>query len=170
MATRIRQVFACDPPFLEFLAGHQAHPLACAAALAVQKVIAKENLLANCRTQGDYLAKLLRDRLESPNAMASPFTFDIRGGGAFWGIEFDFSSPEAAKLDFRGQQFAMLVQARCLRNGLVIMGMIGNANLEGTAGDLCILAPAYNVTKEQVEKIVDIYVQSVEEVLSESFV
>ena len=33
----------------------QAHPLACAAALAVQKVIKDENLLQNCRIQGAYL-------------------------------------------------------------------------------------------------------------------
>jgi 4-aminobutyrate aminotransferase-like enzyme len=120
--------------------------LSCAASLAVQKVIQSENLLANCCAQGKYLSSLLRSRLQSPNAIAAPYTFDIRGGGyvivldihlyandvhhsLFWGIEFDFTSSEAAQLDFRGKSFAMLVQERCFDNGLVILGMTGGANV-----------------------------------------
>lgn len=114
------------------------------------------------------MESLLRERLQSPNALAAPFTFDIRGGGLWWGVEFDFSVPEAARLDFKGQAFAMAVQARCLENGLIIMGFTGGSNVEGTQGDHCLLSPAYNVTKEQIEKIVDIFVQSIEEILKES--
>ena len=36
---------------------------------------------------------------------AAPFLFDIRGGGGFWAIEFDFSTSRA---DFREDAFAML--------------------------------------------------------------
>jgi len=136
--------------------------------LAVQKVITSENLLENANTQGQYLAELLRKKLQSPNAIAAPYTFDIRGGGMFWGIEFEFTSPDAAKLDFKGGQFAMILQARCLQNGLIIMGFTGGANLEGTQGNHCILAPAYNVTRAEVEEIVKRFVESVEEVIKES--
>jgi len=146
---------------------YQANPLACATSLAVQKVIIEENLLENCRVQGDYLSKLLRERLQSPNAPAAPFIFDIRGGGGFWGIEFDFTGPEAARIDLRGQQFAILVQARALEKGLIVMGLTGGANVDGTRGDHCIISPAYNVTKEQVETIVNIFVESVEGILRE---
>ncbi|TFY50554.1 hypothetical protein EVG20_g11452 [Dentipellis fragilis] len=149
------------------LGGGQSHPLACAAALAVQKVVASENLLENCCTQGAYLGQLLRERLQAPNALAAPYAFDVRGGGSFWAVEFDFAG---ASVDFKGKQFAMIVQARCLENGLVVMGLTGGANLEGTKGDHIIFAPAYNVTKEQVEKIVDVFVENVEAVLRESLV
>ncbi|KAH9951154.1 PLP-dependent transferase [Amylocystis lapponica] len=149
---------------------YQANPLACAASLAVQKVISEEKLLENVQVQGPYLESLLRERLESPNAPAAPFVFDIRGGGAWWAVEFDFTSPEAARLDFKGEQFAMAVQARCLEKGLIIMGMTGGANLQGNAGDHLMLSPAYNVTKEQVEKIVEIFVRAIEEILQESAV
>ncbi|OBZ73839.1 hypothetical protein A0H81_06383 [Grifola frondosa] len=149
---------------------YQAHPLACAASLAVQKVIVDEKLLENVNVQGPYLESLLRARLQAPNALAAPFTFDIRGRGAWWGIEFDFTGPEAARLDFKGTQFAIAVQARCLQNGLIVMGLTSGANLEGTRGDHCMLSPAYNVTKEQVEAIVDIFVASVEEILKEAAV
>ncbi|KAJ6617894.1 pyridoxal phosphate-dependent transferase [Mycena sp. CBHHK59/15] len=146
---------------------YQANPLSCAAALAVQKVIAEENLLANACEQGAYLAKLLKERLQGPNAPAAPFTFDIRGGGAFWGIEFDFDCAAAAVLDFKGARFAMLVQARALRDGLVVMGMVGGANLQGTKGDVILLAPAYNITGEEVEKIVQMFGDVVEGLLRE---
>lgn len=97
--------------------------------------------------------------------MAAPYVFDIRGGGLFWGIEFSFKSPEAASLNFREQQFAMLVQARALGSGLIVMGMTGGANLEGTEGDHIMLSPAYNVTNEQLEHIVDVLVDSIEYVI-----
>lgn len=146
---------------------YQAHPITCAAALAVQKVIAEEGLLANCRKQGAKLSELLRNRLSAANSPAAPFVFDIRGGGLFWGIEFDFTVPEAEGYDFGGKKFGGLVQAQCLKNDTIIIGMSGGANLEGTQGDHCILAPAYNVTDAEVEKIVDSFAKSVEEVLAE---
>lgn len=141
--------------------------MACAASLAVQSVIKEEKLLPKVVQNGELMEKLLHQGLLKEGAIARPFTFDIRGRGAFWGIEFDFSGHEA-KLDFKRQTFAMLVQARCLKNGLIAMGMNGGANLEGSRGDHLILGPAYNATTEEIEKIVDIFVQSVDEILRES--
>jgi E3 ubiquitin-protein ligase TRIP12 len=92
----------------------QAHPLACAASLAVQRVVVSDNLLQNCRIQGKYLESLLKERLQGPNALAAPFTFDIRGGGGFWGIEFDFSCPPPEAPKVKGEGFGIVVQARCL--------------------------------------------------------
>ena len=116
------------------------------------------------------MAGLLRERLLSPNAIAAPFTFDIRGGGGFWGIEFDFSDPTTARVDFRGQHFNPLVQARCFSNGLAVMAFGGNECLGQKFGEFCLLAPAYNVTKAEVERIVDLFVLSVEQVLLEHIV
>jgi len=61
----------------------------------------------------------------------------------------------------------MLVQAKALENGLIVMGMVGGANLEGTKGDHIIFAPAYNITKEEIEKIAGVFVRSVDEILKE---
>ncbi|KAH9479472.1 Aminotransferase [Psilocybe cubensis] len=141
---------------------YQASQHACAAALAVQNVIEKENLLENIRTQGTYLYELLKDGLIGPNALAAPYVFDIRGGGGFWAVEFDFKDTY-----FKTSSFAMLVQAKSLQNGLIVMGMVGGANLEGTKGEHIIFAPAYNITKEEVEKIASIFIRSVEDVLKE---
>jgi len=147
----------------------QAQPAACAGALAVQDVIKNENLLENINKQGEYLASLLRERLTSSISNAAPFVFDIRGRGGFWALEFDFSSAEGQKLDFGDHKtFAIAAQQKALENGLIIMGLSGGANLEGSKGDHLILAPAYNVTKENIESMVDILVRSVEESLKEA--
>lgn len=60
---------------------YQGHPVACAAALAVQKTIKEENLLENVRAMGTYLENRLRERLQ-----AHPNVGDIRGKGLFWGV------------------------------------------------------------------------------------
>ena len=64
-----------------FSRGSQAHPIACAASLAVQKVIKADGLLELCRVRGEYLHSLLKERLLGPNSITAPTTFDIRGGG-----------------------------------------------------------------------------------------
>lgn len=146
---------------------YQAHPLACVAALAVQKVISEENLLSRAVENGELMSTLLRQGLQAEGTIAKPFCFDIRGRGAFWGIEFDFDVPDAANMDGKGESFAMAVQARCFDNGLIVIGMTGGANIEGTKGDYIILGPAYNATKEEIDQMVVILVRSVEEVLRE---
>ena len=52
--------------------------------------------------------------------------------------------------------------------GLVIMGFYGGATLDGSKGEHCILSPAYNVTDDEVEKIVDLFVKAVEEIVTEA--
>lgn len=60
---------------------YQGHPIACAAALAVQRIIQEENLLENVRVMGEYLEKKLRDRMGGHMHVG-----DIRGKGLFWGV------------------------------------------------------------------------------------
>jgi len=103
--------------------------------------------------------------LNGPNSLPRPFTFDVRGAGGFWAVEFDFECPEAAEYNFEREQFSMLVQARAFENGLVVMGMSGGAALDGSKGDTIIFSPPYNVTREEIEEIVNIFIQSTEDVL-----
>jgi len=131
----------------------QAHPLSCAAAIAVQKVIAAENLLENGRQTGEYLAQLLCERLQSGGALAQPFVFDVRSGGSFWATEFDSTGPKGRRLDLKGQRLAMVLQARWLEKGLIVMGMTGGSNIKRTEGDLICLRLGYNVTRKEVERI-----------------
>lgn len=60
---------------------YQAHPLACAAGLAVQKVVEEDRLLENTRENGAYLGQLLHERLGGHRNVG-----DIRGRGLFWAV------------------------------------------------------------------------------------
>ncbi|OBT59883.1 hypothetical protein VE03_10747 [Pseudogymnoascus sp. 23342-1-I1] len=57
---------------------YQAHPVACAAALAVQRIIRRDNLLSNVHEQGLYLLEQLQEKLGS-----HLYVGDIRGKGLF---------------------------------------------------------------------------------------
>ncbi|KAH8832939.1 hypothetical protein DL96DRAFT_1667384 [Flagelloscypha sp. PMI_526] len=140
------------------------NPLAAATALAVQRAIASENLLENCKKQGAYLAQRLQERFRGDSPIA-PFVFDIRGGGLFWAIEFDLTVPDKTKYNFHEKKFAMLLQDQALLDGVVIMAFTGGSNVEGTVGEHIIFAPAYNVTKEEVDLIVERVARAAEVVL-----
>ncbi|KAG8742527.1 hypothetical protein FRC10_001294 [Ceratobasidium sp. 414] len=163
-----------------WLHGHtyQAHPLASAASLAVQRVIASENLLERCRERGAELERLLKDGLQGPNARAAPYIADIRGGGLFWGVEFDIPGEELPRINAayqrstgagdevsRNRRFGLVLQDKTMDKGLVVIAMTGS--VDGTRGDHAILAPAYNVTSEEIQKIIDLLIESVEELLFE---
>ncbi|KAG8731705.1 hypothetical protein FRC10_001566, partial [Ceratobasidium sp. 414] len=150
------------------LHGHtyQAHPLASAASLAVQRVIASESLLE----------RLLKDGLQGSNAHAAPHIADIRGGGLFWGVEFVIPGEELPRIDAayqrstgagdevsRNRRFGLVLQDKTMDRGLVVVAMAGS--VDGARGDHAILAPAYNVTSEEIQKIVDLLIESVEELL-----
>jgi adenosylmethionine-8-amino-7-oxononanoate aminotransferase len=145
---------------------YQSHPISCAASLAVQRVIESENLLENCRAMGELLERVLLEGLTGPNKLSAPYVFDIRGRGGFWAIEFDVVGDSAPKLELGNERFAMLVQAKALENGLVVMGFTGGSTLEGVLGDHIVLAPPYNVKEEEVRMIGNLLIQSVEEVIA----
>lgn len=148
---------------------YQAHPIQCAAALAVQKVLIEEDLITSARVQGGKFGERLREAMYAPNFAAKPFVFDVRGAGCFWAVEFDFDGSDAqAVFDFKGKRFASLIQAQCMKNDLVILAFSGGANLEGNKGDHTMFAPPYNIKDEEIEKIVELFTKSVEEVLAAS--
>jgi adenosylmethionine-8-amino-7-oxononanoate aminotransferase len=60
---------------------YQGHPVACAAALEVQKIIREDGLVENAQQMGTLLGKLLKEKLGS-----HPNVGDIRGRGLFWGV------------------------------------------------------------------------------------
>ncbi|MDO9707545.1 aspartate aminotransferase family protein [Paracraurococcus lichenis] len=132
-----------------FMHGHtyQAHPIACAAALAVQQVIAEERLLDNVRAMGALLEQRLVERFGNHRHVG-----DIRGRGLFWAVELvrDRATKQvfdpALKLNER-------VKREAHDRGLACYPMGGT--IDGRQGDHAILAPPYIVTAAQVEAIVE---------------
>ncbi|GAA82071.1 aminotransferase, class III [Aspergillus luchuensis IFO 4308] len=128
---------------------YQGHPIACAAALAVQKVIKRDNLLENVRNMGKYLEERLRGSLEQ-----HPYVGDIRGKGLFWGIEFvkDKETKEPFSPD---KGVAFLIQETGLKPEYGVSLYAANGTVDCMKGDHIILAPPYNISKEEIDIIVD---------------
>lgn len=66
---------------------YQGHPIACAAACRVQKIIQEDNLLSNVREMGEYLGQLLNEKFGE-----NPHVGNIRGRGLFWAVSHFQSS------------------------------------------------------------------------------
>ncbi|KAJ5311941.1 hypothetical protein PENANT_c022G01490 [Penicillium antarcticum] len=138
---------------------YQGHPISCAAALAVQKTIKKENLLENVRKMGAYLEKQLRQRFEN-----HPYVGDIRGKGLFWGLEF--VKDKATKEPFDpSDRLSFLIQEKGLEPQYSVSLYGSSGTVDGIKGDHLILAPAYIVSKGEIDIIVD----TLEKVLEDVF-
>ena len=132
-----------------FVHGHtyQAHPVACAAALEVQRIILEDDLLANVRKQGLLLEALLRERFG-----AHPNIGDIRGRGLFFAIEFlenrESKRPFAPSLKVHER-----IKEHALRVGMAIYPTGGT--IDGRVGDHALIAPPYISQPQDIEMIVD---------------
>ena len=120
-----------------FQHGHTylGHAVACAAALAVQKVIERDGLLARVRASGARLQDLLQDSLGS-----HPNIGDIRGRGLFWGIELVRDRTSKAPFDPALQLHAR-IKREAFARGLMVYPMGGT--VDGRYGDHVLLAPPF---------------------------
>jgi adenosylmethionine-8-amino-7-oxononanoate aminotransferase len=132
-----------------FQHGHTylGHPVACAAALAVQRVIERDGLLANVRARGASLAARLAARFAD-----HPHVGDIRGRGLLVGIEL--VRDRGAKTPFDP---AVQLHARVKREGMArgLMTYPMGGTIDGRRGDHVLLAPPFIVEEAHLEAIVD---------------
>jgi adenosylmethionine-8-amino-7-oxononanoate aminotransferase len=126
---------------------YQAHPVACAAALEVQKIIREDRLLENVQAMGQRLERGLVERFGNHRHVG-----DIRGRGLFWAIEF--VTDRATKGVFEpGLKLNERVKAEALARGVAGYPMGGT--LDGKQGDHYIVAPPYIVSPAEVDAIVE---------------
>jgi adenosylmethionine-8-amino-7-oxononanoate aminotransferase len=132
-----------------FQHGHTylGHPVACAAALAVQNVIARDGLLAQVRARGASLEARLRARFGE-----HPHVGDIRGRGLFWGIELVEERDSKAPFDPALRLHAR-VKAEAMARGLMTYPMGGT--IDGQRGDHVLLAPPFIATEAHLAAIVE---------------
>ncbi len=131
-----------------FQHGHTyiGHPVAAAAALAVQKVIKRDGLLAAVRTRGAHFERRLREALG-----AHPHVGDIRGRGFFRGVEL--VEDRATKRPFDpAHKVNARVKAAALERGLMVYPMGGT--IDGATGDHVLLAPPFIATEADLDEIV----------------
>lgn len=129
---------------------YQGHPIACAAAAEVQRIIREDRLCENVMVVGKYMEELLKKSLAD-----HPNVGNIRGRGLFWGIEFVKDKTTKEPFDPK-QGIAMGVHEQGMEPDYSISIYPGTGTVDGKFGDHVLLAPAYNVTRAEVEKIVDL--------------
>ena len=139
-----------------FVHGHtyQAHPVACTAALEVQRIIAEEHLVDNARVMGQVLREALQQRFGD-----HPKVGDLRGKGLFQALEFVTDRDTRTSFS-RAAQFSDRLKGEALKLGLAIYPNGGT--VDGSRGDHVIIAPPYNINEQQIYTIVDLLGEAVD--------
>ncbi|MGB3068823.1 MAG: aspartate aminotransferase family protein [Ottowia sp.] len=145
-----------------FQHGHTyvGHPVACAAALAVQHIIQRDGLVERVAALGPRFERLLHGALSE-----HPHVGDIRGRGLFWSVELvtDRSGNRpfdpALKLNTR-------IKAAAERHGLLCYP--GGGTIDGTRGDHVLLAPPYIATEAELESIAGLLRLAIDDAVHEA--
>ncbi len=143
-----------------FQHGHTyiGHPVACAAALAVQKVLARDRLVERCAALGERL----RGKLEEAFGQ-HPHVGDIRGRGLFQAIELvaDRSTREpfdpALKLHARIKRAAFDLGLACYPMG---------GTIDGARGDHVLLAPPFILSDDELGLLLERLVRAVDHAIA----
>ena len=148
-----------------FQHGHTylGHPVACAAALAVQRVIRRDGLLDKVRTDGEAFGQMLVHALGS-HRRAGEHVGDIRGRGFFWGVELVANRASKAPFD-AGLKLNARIKTEAMQRGLLCYP--GGGTADGRAGDHVLLAPPFIATREQLQTIATRLAESIEAALAQ---
>ncbi|WP_314949656.1 aspartate aminotransferase family protein [Bradyrhizobium cosmicum] len=142
-----------------FQHGHTylAHPLACAAALAVQDVIREDGLLDRVKERGRQFEQRLIERFGNHRHVG-----DIRGRGLFWAIELVADRASRTSFD-PALKLNQKIKAEAFANGLGCYP--GGGTVDGVRGDHVLLAPPYIASADEIDLIVDKLGTAVDNVL-----
>lgn len=141
----IYQTIAQGTGFFQHGHTYIGHPIACAAALAVQKKIRDCDLVARAAVMGERLDAALHESFGN-----HPNVGDIRGRGLFRAIEFVADRSSKTPFDPKHALHAKIKQA-ALARGLICYPMGGT--IDGTRGDHVLLAPPFIVDDEVIGEL-----------------
>src|SRR5262245_49975788 len=132
-----------------FQHGHTyiGHAAACAGALAVQKRLHEDGVLARVTPLGHALEKRLKDAFAE-----HPHVGDIRGRGLFRGIELVEDRAGKKPFDPKLRMHAR-VKRKAMQAGLMCYPMGGT--IDGVQGDHVLLAPPFIAEEAQLDELVD---------------
>ena len=141
--------------------GHtfSGHTAACAAGLAVQTIIKRDNLLAKVRADGAYMFDQLNEALGQMHLVG-----DIRGRGMLAGIEIvrDRETREPYEPEKR---LHLRIKDRAFENGLIVYPTGGN--VDGVRGDQVLIAPPYTATRAEIDEVVDKFATTLSQISAE---
>ena len=147
VAGRIIDAIARGSGFFQHGHTYIGHPMACAAALAVQRVLKRDRLVERCARQGQALAERLEQAFRD-----HPHVGDIRGRGLFRALEL--VADRAAGTPFEpSRRLAARIRAEAMEAGLLCYPMGGT--IDGKQGDHVLLAPPFIVGDDELDLLVD---------------
>ena len=139
-----------------FQHGHTylGHATACAASLAVQKVLRRDKLVEASAIQGAKLKAMLASEFAN-----HPYVGDVRGRGLFIGVELVEDRQTKTVFNPAKKLHARVKQA-AMDHGLMCYPMGGT--IDGKNGDHILLAPPFIVTDDDLGQIVERLVGSID--------
>jgi len=139
-----------------FQHGHTyvGHPVACAAALAVQDIIQRDNLVLRSADLGRYLGGCLQSRFS-----AHPHVGDIRGRGLFWALELVSERAGAIPFD---PDLKLHARIKDMAHERGLLCYPGGGTVDGERGDHVLLAPPYITTEADLDWAVDILAEAID--------
>jgi adenosylmethionine-8-amino-7-oxononanoate aminotransferase len=142
-----------------FQHGHTylGHPMACAAALAVQHTIHDQHLLGNVMAMGGLLRDALTNRFRQ-----HPHVGDVRGRGLFVGVELVADRRTRATFD-PALKLYQRVKREAMARGLMCYPMGGT--VDGRHGDHILLAPPYIIENSHIIEIEEKLSQAIDAAL-----
>jgi adenosylmethionine-8-amino-7-oxononanoate aminotransferase len=133
------------------------HTACCAAGVAVQNIVTREKLVERVNNNAAHFKSMLGEALSDVEAVGN-----IRGRGYF--IAAELVANRKLKNPFPAEKkLALHIRAQALENGLICYPVSGN--VDGTNGDIVILAPPYNASDSELAEIVDKTAVSIKQVL-----
>ena len=147
LSQSIFDAFADGSGFFQHGHTYMGHPMAAAAALAVQQVLQRDRLLDNVVAMGARLRRRLEERFANCASVG-----DIRGRGLFQGVELVADRATKAPFDPALKLHARL-KREAMARGLMVYPMGGT--IDGRAGDHVLIAPPFIVEAGDVDTIVE---------------
>jgi adenosylmethionine-8-amino-7-oxononanoate aminotransferase len=151
---RVIDAIAAGTGFFQHGHTYIGHPVACAAALAVQRVLVRDDLVGRCARQGARLRSELDEAFRY-----HPYVGDVRGRGLFQAIELvqDRTTREpfdpALKLHARIKREALALGLMCYPMG---------GTLDGARGDHVLLAPPFIIDDGELDLLVERLVEAID--------
>jgi len=160
LAAPIHEVIRSGSGFFQHGTTYHGHAAACAGALAVQRRLHDDGILARVRPTGELLEAGLRQRFGN-----HPHVGDIRGRGLFWALELVSDRRTKAPFDPALRLHARL-KAAGLQAGLLCYPMGGT--IDGRQGDHVLLAPPFIIEVREIEELVHRLAEALESALRTS--
>ena len=133
----------------EFVHGftYAFNPLTTAVALKVLEIVEEERLVENAKVMGEYFAEKLSVLEELP------IVGDVRGKGLLFGVEFVKNKDRKEPFP-PSDHMAYKIMRDLMDRGLVTYP--GSGTKDGLSGDHILLAPPLIITKDDIDKIVQL--------------